>query len=72
MVDNYLLDMIFFRHKQLSILNDNGNELKPDVNLFPKFQNIKKRALEKLTSRYAIDVIYAKKRSSNEQSDGSE
>lgn len=41
MVDHYLLDMIFFRHKQLSILNDNGNELKPDVNLFSNFRILK-------------------------------
>lgn len=34
MVDNYSLNMIYFKHEQLSILNDTGSELNPDVFFF--------------------------------------
>lgn len=30
MVDNYSLDVIYFKHEQLSILTDTGSELNPD------------------------------------------
>lgn len=56
-VDNYSLNMVYFKHEQLSILNDTGSELNPDVFFFFKFKNIRRGALEKLTSRYARDVI---------------
>lgn len=61
-VDNYSLDVIYFKHEQLSILTDTGSELNPDGVFFFKFKNIRRGALEKITSRYARDVlIYAKK-----------